>query len=66
MYDRIIKNIWQLMKSMQFTEDEKGLFYRSLRQALNRTDWALSGAAILDRLCKQVRWFTGQEALEDI
>lgn len=66
MYDRIFNNIWQLMKSLEFTEDEKGLFHRSLRRALNRTDWAPSDVAVFDRVCKQVRWFTGQEAPEDI
>lgn len=66
MYDRLFRNIWQLMKSLDFSEDEKGLFYRSLRRALNRTDWARSDIAVLDRLCKQVRWYTGKEAPEDI
>ena len=66
MYDRIFNNIWHLMKSIDFTEDEKGLFYRSLRRALNRTDWAPSDMAVFDRLCKQVRWYTGKEPPEDI
>lgn len=66
MYDRIFNNVWHLMKSMDFTEDEKGLFHRSLRRALNRTDWAASDVAVLDRICKQVRWYTGKEAPEDI
>jgi len=66
MFDRIFSNIWQLMKSLDFTEDEKGLFHRSLRRALNRTDWAASDVAVFDRICKQVRWYTGKEAPEDI
>jgi tRNA/rRNA methyltransferase len=66
MYDRIFNNVWHLMKSLDFTEDKKGLFHRSLRRALNRTDWAPSDVAVLDRICKQVRWYTKKEAPEDI
>lgn len=56
-YERIYDNIWSLMKGLEFREEEKGLFHRSLKRALNRTAWTSSDIAVFDRVCKQVRWF---------
>ncbi len=56
-YDRLAENIWSLMKSLDFREEDRGLFHRSLRRALNRTHWTNADIAVFDRACKQVRWF---------
>lgn len=57
-YERLTDNIWRLMKFLELREPEYGLFYRSLRRALNRTHWTNADIAVFDRICKQVRWFT--------
>jgi tRNA/rRNA methyltransferase len=57
-FARLIDNIWNLMKSLELREPEKGLFHRSLKRALNRTRWTNADIAVFDRICKQVRWFT--------
>jgi tRNA/rRNA methyltransferase len=58
-FERIGGNIWQLMKTLEVTEPDNGLFHRSLRRALNRTHWTDADVAVFDRFCKQVRWFAG-------
>jgi TrmH family RNA methyltransferase len=60
-FERIYQNIWDLMKSLKINEEDKGLFHRSLKRALNRTHWTNADIAVFDRACKQVRWFTGIE-----
>ena len=57
-FERLIDNIWELMKGLEVREPENGLFHRSLRRALNRTRWTNADVAVFDRFCKQVRWFT--------
>lgn len=54
---RLHENIWDLMSSLNMREDEYGLFYRSLKRALNRTHWTNGDIAVFDRMVKQVRWF---------
>lgn len=61
-YDRLIENIWSLMKSLEFKEQERGLFHRSLKRALNRTHWTNADIAVFDRACKQVRWYVDKGA----
>ena len=65
---RLENNLWTLMQSLEFPEDEDGLFYRSLKRALSRTRWTDGDVAVFDRVCKQVRWFhqnrTGTELPE--
>jgi tRNA/rRNA methyltransferase len=56
-YERLTENIWSLMKSLEFKEQDRGLFHRSLKRALNRTHWTNADIAVFDRACKQVRWF---------
>ncbi len=56
-YERLMNNIWGLMKRLEFREDDYGLFHRSLRRALTRTHWTNADIAVFDRACKQVRWF---------
>jgi len=56
-FERLIENIWGLMKSLEFREEDKGLFHRSLKRAMNRTRWTNADIAVFDRACKQVRWF---------
>lgn len=56
-FERLTDNIWGLMKSLEFREEDKGLFHRSLKRALNRTRWTNADIAVFDRACKQVRWF---------
>lgn len=56
-FERLYDNIWDLMKSLEFREEDKGLFHRSLKRALNRTHWTNADIAVFDRACKQVRWF---------
>jgi tRNA/rRNA methyltransferase len=56
-FERLNENIWNLMKSMEFVEEEKGLFFQSLKRTLNRTHWTNADIAVFDRICKQVRWF---------
>jgi len=56
-YDRLHNNIWDLMKSLDFREEDRGLFHRSLKRALNRTHWTNADIAVFDRACKQVRWY---------
>ena len=56
-YKRLYDNIWSLMKSLEFKEENKGLFHRSLKRALNRTHWTNADIAVFDRACKQVRWY---------
>lgn len=56
-FERLYENIWDLMKDIEFREDDKGLFHRSLKRALNRTHWTNADIAVFDRACKQVRWY---------
>ncbi len=62
-FERLIDNIWGLMKSLELRESENGLFHRSLKRALNRTRWTHADIAVFDRLCKQVRWFIAHRTL---
>lgn len=55
--ERLRDNIWTLMKSLNFRENDKGLFSRSLKRAISRTLWTDADVAVFDRLCKQVRWY---------
>ncbi|MCP5102366.1 MAG: hypothetical protein GY950_03255 [bacterium] len=64
-FDRLYENIWCLMKSLEIREPEKGLFHRSLRRTLNRTQWTNADVAVFDRACKQVRWFIQNRTLEN-
>jgi len=57
-FDRLAENIYDLMESIHFVEEEKGLFHRSLKRALNRTRWTNADIAVFDRVCKQMRWYT--------
>jgi len=57
-FARLADNIWELMKSMKVREPAQGLFHRSLKRALNRTQWTNADIAVFDRFCKQVRWYT--------
>lgn len=56
-FGRLAENIYDLMESIQFVEEEKGLFHRSLKRALNRTRWTNADIAVFDRVCKQMRWY---------
>ena len=56
-FDRLTENIYDLMESIHFVEEEKGLFHRSLKRALNRTHWTNADIAVFDRVCKQMRWY---------
>ncbi len=58
-FDRLYENITDLMDSIHFVEEEKGLFHRSLKRALNRTRWTNADIAVFDRVCKQMRWYMG-------
>lgn len=64
-FDRLFDNIWLLVKGLLIKEPEKGLFYRSLRRALNRTRWTNADIAVFDRACKQTRWFVTHKTKED-
>jgi len=55
---RLLDNIWELMKGLEVREPDQGLFHRSLKRALNRTQWTNADIAVFDRFCKQVRWYT--------
>lgn len=57
-FSRLNDNIWKLMQSLEFVEEEKGLFFQSLKRTLNRTHWTNADIAVFDRVCKQVRWFS--------
>lgn len=56
-FNRLGENIYDLMSRIQFVEEEKGLFHRSLKRALNRTRWTNADIAVFDRVCKQMRWY---------
>ncbi len=56
-FERLNENILDLMQSIEFEEEEKGLFHRSLKRALNRTRWTNADIAVFDRVCKQMRWY---------
>ena len=56
-FERLVENIWSLMKSLEMKEERKGLFHRSLKRAINRTHWTNADIAVFDRACKQVRWY---------
>ena len=56
-FERLNENMNDLMKSIHFVEEEKGLFHRSLKRALNRTRWTNADIAVFDRVCKQMRWY---------
>ncbi len=60
---RLHQNLWDLMQSLLIREEEKGLFYRSLKRALNRTRWTKADIAVFDRACKQVRWYIDQQTI---
>ena len=64
-FERLYDNIWDLMRSLLIREPEKGLFHRSLKRALNRTNWTNADVAVFDRACKQVRWFVQNKTRED-
>lgn len=64
-FQRLYDNMWQLMKSLLLREPEKGLYHRSLKRALNRTRWTTADLAVLDRTCKQVRWFIYNKTRDD-
>ncbi|MCU0284881.1 MAG: hypothetical protein MUF15_00655 [Acidobacteria bacterium] len=64
-FERLYDNIWKLMKGLLIAEPEKGLFHRSLKRALNRTQWTNADVAVFDRFCKQVRWFIFHHNRED-
>lgn len=55
--ERLVDNIWDLMKAMEVREPDDGLFHRSLRRAVNRTHWTNADVAVFDRFCKQTRWY---------
>jgi TrmH family RNA methyltransferase len=65
-FERLTDNIWDLMKSLEVHEPEKGLFHRSLKRALSRTRWTNADVAVFDRFCKQVRWFTENRCRSDV
>ncbi len=56
-FERIIDNLWDLMKGLEVREPENGLFHRSLKRAVSRTRWTAADVAVFDRFCKQVRWY---------
>jgi len=56
-FARLIENVWDLMKSLEFREPKKGLFHRSIKRTINRTRWTTADIAVFDRVCKQVRWY---------
>jgi TrmH family RNA methyltransferase len=62
---RLADNIWDLMKSIEFREEEKGLFHRSLKRALNRTLWTNGDIAVFDRACKQMRWYADERTIKN-
>lgn len=64
-FERLYDNIWRLMKGILIREPEKGLFHRSLKRALNRTNWTKADIAVFDRFCKQVRWFIHNHNKDD-
>lgn len=64
-FERLYDNVWRLMKSLLIREPDKGLFHRSFKRALNRTHWTNADLAVVDRLCKQVRWFIVNKSRED-
>ena len=64
-FERLYDNMWRLMKSLIIREPDKGLFHRSLKRALNRTRWTNADIAVIDRVCKQVRWFIQNKTKED-
>jgi tRNA/rRNA methyltransferase len=64
-YKRLYDNIWSLMKSLEFKEEDRGLFHRSLKRALNRTHWTNADIAVFDRACKQVRWYIDSQFNEE-
>jgi TrmH family RNA methyltransferase len=59
-FDRLIENMWYLMKTLELKEEMGGLYYRSLKRALNRTRWTKADIAVFDRTCKQVRWYISE------
>ncbi len=56
-FERLVDNVWLLMRTLEVREPDNGLFHRSLRRALNRTHWTNADVAVFDRFCKQIRWF---------
>jgi tRNA/rRNA methyltransferase len=56
-FERLTENIWSLMLAMEVREPTTGLFHRSLKRALNRTQWTDADVAVFDRFCKQTRWY---------
>jgi len=64
-YDRLHNNLWKLMKSLLLREEDKGLFDRSMKRALNRAHWTNADIAVFDRIAKQVRWFIKSKSKEE-
>lgn len=56
-FERVTNNIWSLMKRLEIREENNGLFHRSLKRAMGRTSWTNADLAVIDRACKQVRWY---------
>lgn len=56
-FDRLVDNVWGLMKDLEVREPENGLFHRSLKRAVTHTQWTNADVAVFDRFCKQIRWF---------
>jgi len=54
---RLVENIWDLMKTLEIREGDNGKFHRSLKRTLSRTHWTRADIAVMDRACKQIRWF---------
>jgi len=59
-FERLENNWWALMKDLELSEPDGGLFHRSLKRALSRTHWTVADIAVFDRACKQVRWYVHQ------
>ncbi|HDP95456.1 MAG TPA: hypothetical protein ENN40_08880 [Candidatus Aminicenantes bacterium] len=56
-FNRLEENIWDLMKTLEVREGDNGKFHRSLKRTLSRTHWTRADIAVMDRACKQIRWY---------
>lgn len=56
-FTRLEENIWDLMKTLEIREGDNGKFHRSLKRTLSRTHWTHADIAVMDRACKQIRWY---------
>lgn len=56
-FSRLAENIWDLMKTLEIREGDNGKFHRSLKRTLSRTHWTRADIAVMDRACKQIRWY---------